>query len=68
MPLARNWKIAALVKAAVMIVVAGIPNFSNSTVSCTLHNVHDPQPPTAATATCTSFAISAISASVAGFE
>ena len=68
MPFARNWNTAALVNACVMMVVAGMPRFSNSMVSCTLHNVQDPHPPTAATATCTSCAISAINASVAGFE
>lgn len=53
MPFPRNWKIAAFVNARVTIVVDGMPNFSNSTVSCTLHNVHDPQPPNPAIATST---------------
>ena len=68
MPLARNWNTAAFLKAAVITTAAGMPRFSNSMVSCTLHNVHDPHPPTAAMATSTSFAISSISSSVAGFE
>jgi len=68
MPLARNWKTAAFLNAAVMMVVAGMPRFSNSIVSCTLHNVQEPHPPTAATATCTSRAISSINESIAGLE
>ena len=68
MPLPRNWNSAALRKAAVITTVAGMPRFSNSTVSCTLHNVQEPHPPTAAIATCTSFAISLMIASAAGFE
>ena len=67
MPLPRNWKSAAFLKASVIIVVEGMPRFSNSTVSCTLHSVQEPQPPSAAIATSTSCAISSISASVAGF-
>ena len=53
MPFAWNWKSAALVKAEVRMVVDGVPSFSNSTVSCTLHNVHEPQPPSPAIATST---------------
>ena len=68
MPLPRNWKTHALVKAFVMTTVAGMPRFSNSIVSCTLHNVQDPHPPTAAIATCTSFASASISSGFAGFE
>lgn len=68
MPLARNWNSAARWKACVMTTAAGIPRCSKAIVSCTQHNVHEPQPPTAAMATCTSCAIAAISASVAGFE
>ena len=68
MPLARNVCTAAFLKVWVRNTVAGMPRFSNSTVSCTLHNVHEPHPPRAAAATCTSFAISFTSASVAGLE
>jgi hypothetical protein len=68
MPLPLNWNTAALRNAAVMITVAGMPRFSNSTVSCTLHNVQDPHPPTAAIATCTSFAIWLMIAGSAGLE
>ena len=68
MPLPRNWKTHAFLNACVMITVAGMPRFSNSMVSCTLHNVQDPHPPTAAIATCTSFAISSMMSAVAGLE
>jgi hypothetical protein len=68
MPLLRNWCTAAFLNTWVRNIVAGIPRFSNSTVSCTLHNVQDPHPPRAAAATCTSFAISLSSVSVAGRE
>lgn len=68
MPLPRNWKSAAFLNASVMMVVEGTPRFSNSTVSCTLHNVQEPQPPSAAIATSTSRDISSIISSVAGFE
>ncbi len=68
MPLPLNWNTQAFLNACVMMTVAGMPRFSNSMVSCTLHNVHDPHPPTAAIATSTSFAISLISASFAGLE
>mgnify|MGYP003337113033 CR=1 FL=1 len=65
MPLLRNCETAEFLKICVMKTVAGTPRFSNSTVSCTLHNVQDPHPPSAAMATSTSFAMSSISASVA---
>jgi hypothetical protein len=55
-------------KACVMMTVAGMPRRSNSMVSCTLHNVHDPHPPTAAIATWTSFAMPSMIDSAAGFE
>jgi hypothetical protein len=55
-------------KTLVRTTVAGMPRFSNSTVSCTLHNVQEPHPPTAAIATSTLAASSSISSAVAGFE
>ena len=68
MPLLRKVCIAAFLKICVRNTVAGMPRFSNSTVSCTLHNVQEPHPPSAAAATCTSLAISFKSAALAGFE
>ena len=68
MPWLRNWYTAAFLKTCVRNIVAGMPRFSNSTVSCTLHNVQDPHPPSAAAATCTLFASSSISEAAAGFE
>ena len=66
--LAAKLEIRGVLNAVVIIVVDGMPRFSNATVSCTLHKVQEPQPPRAAMATSTSFAISSISASVAGLE
>ena len=51
MPLLLNWNTQAFRNACVMMTVDGMPRFSNSIVSCTLHNVQDPHPPTAAAAT-----------------
>jgi len=68
MPFARNEWIAAFLNVWVRNTVAGMPRFSNSTASCTLHNVQEPHPPTAAAATCTLFAIASISSGEAGLE
>jgi len=68
MPLLRNWKVAARENASVMTTAAGIPRFSNSTVSCTLHNVHEPHPPRAATAISTSPASSLMISGAATLE
>jgi len=68
MPLTRNAWIAAFLNVWVRNTLAGMPRFSNSTVSCTLHNVQEPHPPTAAAATCTLLASPSICAAVAGRE
>jgi len=53
-----------LVKRVVMMVVAGMPRFSNSTSVVTRTTCMTPNPPTGGDRHCTSFAISAINASV----
>ena len=67
MSLLRNWNRAALRNASVMTTAAGMPRFSNSMASCTLHNVQDHHPPTSAIAISTCTAIWSIRASVTGY-
>ena len=42
-PKAPAWTLAALMNSFVATATAGIPRFSNLTVSCKLHVVQDPQ-------------------------
>ena len=56
-PRAAHWTSASLANAAVMITAVGTPRASNPTASCRLHDVQDPQSPTAVTTTSFSAAI-----------